>query len=792
MSGLTPFASCIARPDEGERRYPLEQHLLNVKQYMEEWVRASGIYREQQGLIQLMGLAGCCHDIAKSHRKWQAYIRSRSNNVKGPPHAPAGAFLFSYLAYHLLHARGEWRDYKRHWLWMIRDVADHHGRLKDLSEVAWVYKYEWNEMDLEGIEAFFKREYRELANVSISVSGLIEWIKEVRLHIRQVEWELFAQPDQTYMEAMRELQRLRHLSTGLIAGDRFDIVSTNNPMLTDEQLKRSNLHMDRYCNSKQLHRLANERKRAQHAILAQLAANPQRKMYTLEMPTGYGKTITSLKLAVWLAQQQRYHKIVYVAPYISILEQTAEVIRDAMDMAALEHHSLAVWDDDQIEQRTGKSQLTMESWAHEVVCTSFQQFGKAIFPKRAQDLLRRAFLQDSIILIDEPQIFSPEGWNLFLCGLESMAEQHNLRVIFLSATMPPFHEGLTTPPTPLRYKPEKTQERYEVWCQSESMDEQQLAAFLLGRHERKQAAILNTIEDAVRVHQWVTELAPEIDTRLVHGLMIPLHKKIAIRSIQHHLTDCRDHPLIVVSTQVLEAGVDVSFQHVARALPIMPSVVQAAGRVNRHGEAERGILTLFRFLRNGEKDTRSSIYRHHLLSITDDLLQRRQVWTESQMNELIETYYRTMFKENRFTASMNTILDAYRGEWSEVSKFEPFGQDLMRLPLFVPWQYDEAARCFLPEQFVRLQERFALFTPEKIYECYRDRDYWKRRDMAERKQFMILFNHYVLNVPVKVALDCVGKEDYLDNRIPYLEDTDAYDHWKGLIRHFDEVGDTII
>src|SRR5690606_1053029 len=105
-----------------------------------------------------------------------------------------------------------------------------------------------------------------------------------------------------------------------------------------------------------------------------------------------------------------------------------------------------------------------------------------------------------------------------------------------------------------------------------------------------QAAILNTIQDAYLVYQELIS-KPETsnhDIQLVHGLMIPIHKKIEIVKMEEKLKNIaagkENRPFIVVSTQVIEAGVDVSFHQVIRALPIIPSIVQAAGRVNRHGE----------------------------------------------------------------------------------------------------------------------------------------------------------------------------------------------------------------
>jgi CRISPR-associated helicase Cas3 len=798
------FDECIARPNDGERIYPLRDHLLGVKRYMEQWADKHPDLRQQPTLVRLMGLAGCCHDMAKAHWDWQHYIRNTDKMQSPVHHAPAGALLFSCLGYALLRQKGVWPDFYLYWYRLTRDIADHHGTLKALGDDGWQKTFSWDKMDLDGIMAFIHQEFAELRTVSINQQIMDKWVKSVSDLISRQELKRQNRPaTKKPIEVMNDLQLWRYMTTGLIAGDRFDIVPTNTVVLDAAMASQMGIRMEHFCRSQSDHPLAQERMAAQQAILRQLLENPDQRFYTLSMPTGYGKTVTALKIAQWFIEQQLCKKIIYVAPYISILEQTSNVIEQATGLRALEHHSLAIWDDSELspnpkaaaerpEQRTSGNQLVVESWAHEVVCTSFQQFSRAVFPKRAQDVLRRAFLQDSVILIDEPQIFRPEGWNTFLCGLESLANRCNLRVVFLSATMPPFHYGLVKSPVSLSYTPKQhARDRYQIHVQCEPMDENKLADAVVCRNELKQAVILNTIKDAYLVRQSILERNPSAEVFTVHGMMVPLHKRMVISRIEHHLKHRRDYPLIVVSTQVLEAGVDVSFEHLIRVLPILPSIVQAAGRVNRHAEmGAMGQMTVVPFLRHGQVDTRKAIYDRALSDLTDRLLLQKPIWTESEMNELIAEYYKLMFQQNSYTAGMNAIHQAYRGLWPELGQFEPFGADLYRLPLFIPWEYNEEEAKFLPETYVILRNQFGMKGPEQIYDCYWDKSYWKNRDANERRLFRVLFHYYTLNIPVKLALKLASKDDYILNRTPYYQD--VYDSECGLTQHFDSTYDSII
>ncbi len=780
----------------------------------------------EEPLHQLVGLAGLCHDLAKSHAEWQAYIVSDSIK-KGPTHAACGAFFFSYFGYHLLQETDRWDDDCVCWLWLTRDIADHHSQLHNLTDDRWLKRYDWDMYDLPGIETFIHEQYDTLCDVPCTEESFEVWIDEAEDAIEEAldaldlgydEWEA--------LQLMEELQKWRDLTTSLIAGDRFDVRTVDTVWLAPKQHRQHQRYLEQFCRENGNHPLATVRVKAQADIMAQLAQRADARFYTLEMPTGYGKTVTALKMGAWFGEQQGYRKIVYVAPYLSILEQTSHVIEEVLREKALEHHSLAVLDDDD-EQRAASSQLAMESWAHAIVCTSFQQFSKALFPRRSQDALRRAFLRDSVIIIDEPQIFNPEVWNLFLCGLEALASLVNLKVIFLSATMPPFHYGLSRRPAALTIEATAENDRYEL-IREEAKDEVSLTQFLLDRETRSQAAILNTIEDAYRVYHelkdalgWEGSEATEgvgightfgndeedkhwgvackdeggvdgerNDERqlfLLHGLMTPLHKSIAIEKVRAALAHSDGPPLYVVSTQVIEAGVDVSFRHVARALPILPSIVQAAGRVNRHAEGgKKGTITVFPFLRHGKTNTRTFIYAKALRQITDELIEAKPRWSESELTQLVQQYYEEMFRQNTYETVLAHIRSAYEGRWEELADFQPFGPDYLKLPLFVPWDPTDTERQWLPNKFVALQQKFDVFSGHEVYDRFADQSYMAKLSFDERKQFMILFGYYVLNVPVKKALQVASREDFLQQRVPCLYGNDAYDAQVGLKAPFEE------
>jgi CRISPR-associated endonuclease/helicase Cas3 len=609
------FANSLARPDS-----LLEGHLKDVKISIEKYLSKDYFAGYDPSLSKLASLAGLCHDMGKNHLNWQRYIIGEMR--KGPNHSDFGAFLFSYLGVYFLEKEDLWEKHKIEWIWLTRDIADHHSKLKNLSDDNWIKVYDWNKYDLSGIEGFVRKLYKELNDIVINWDELDKWVDKVDKYKEDANYSLFlSKKDKKSIEFSIEIQKWRILTTSLIMGDRFNVSDVESTWIDKTCNSKYINNINKFCKTKQGEALSDIRMKAQNDIMVQVKENPDSTFYTLCMPTGFGKTVTALKIATWFIENLNYKKIIYVAPYLSILEQTSNTIEETMGEKPLEHHSLAIIDND--EQRTGESQLWMESWAHSLICTSFNQFFKALFPVRAQDVLRRTFIKDSIIIVDEPQIFDPNVWNIFLHGVEGLSRLLNLKVIFVSATMPPFDYGLSKEPITLTIKSKGQKDRYTLHISKKIEDEISLANLCRKNEKGSQALILNTIEDAYRVYK---EISVE-NAYLLHGLMIPIHKKYIIEKIKNDLKN-KKYPISVVSTQVLEAGVDVSFEKIYRALPILPSIVQAAGRVNRHGEREKGIIYTFPFYRSSKRNTRDYIYPKELTTLTDKLLNRKDLWGE--------------------------------------------------------------------------------------------------------------------------------------------------------------------
>lgn len=750
--------------------------------------------KEEQTLLELACLS---HDIGKANMDWQSYIKG--NKMKGPTHSSAGAIFFSYLAYHWLDIHNQWDLYQWRWLTMFRDISDHHSYLKSISASDLFEPAPFHKMDMQGIEDWIFQLYPVFRDKGIYINEktldtwqtfhLSELIEEV--HDQHIEDSL--DRESTYKHMMETLQHMRQMTSILIASDRFDIKQVPDVRFQPpfETLKQ---HIQKYCEKGNHHPLANVRVEAQNKILSKWKEYQEEKFFTLEMPTGYGKTITSLKVAVECFINQNMSKILYVAPYLSILEQNAKEIGSALQVSTLDHHSMAILNNKLLEEEDDELlSLVTQSWANGVVCTSFVQFMKAIFPKRAQDTLRRIYLKNSVILIDEPQIMDAQVWNLFLMGLEGIAEQLNCKVVFISATMPPFTYGLSQKPVTLSVSSSINHSRYTLQQRS-PMNEEQCAKQLQERAVPSAVAIVNTIKDAIHVYNHLQKSEDEIHY-LIHGLMIPLHKNVQIRRIQESLEKVRDKKLKknvkVVSTQIIEAGANLSFHYMYRARAILPSIMQAAGRLNRHKELRDGLIETGAFIRNENgKESRQFVYPAGLCRITDELLSRKEIWKEHELEELVKEYYIQMFQENSYEAILQDIEKAADGNWEDLTRHAVFQEETRRLPVFIPWDWQPYQR-YIPEQLLSLIQDFHIRSPESIYELFLSPE---RRSWSVQKQkaFSKLFHLFVLQIPVNRALQLISQDDFIQYKIPKLEDSQAYHRENGLMSGVNEIDDFII
>ncbi|GJQ23439.1 CRISPR-associated helicase/endonuclease Cas3 [Candidatus Brocadia sapporoensis] len=322
-------------------------------------------------------------------------------------------------------------------------------------------------------------------------------------------------------------------------------------------------------------------------------------IFTLTVPTGGGKTLSSMAFALNHAVKHNKKRIIYVIPYTSIIEQTAEQFREIFNDAVVEHHSNVDVSDESRE--TVKSRLACENWDATVIVTTSVQFFESLFSNRSSRCRKLHNIVNSVVVLDEVQLLPPEYLNPLLRVMKELNQNYKVTFILSTATQPAFtlhksvdyqFEGLADAieiiQNPLLLH--KIFKRVEVHIPDDLLTPitwEDLTSEL-AQHPSV-LCIVNRRDDCRTVYDMMPGKGE--DTFHLSALMCGEHRSKVIGQIKQRLKD--KMPTRVISTQLVEAGVDFDFPIVYRAIAGLDSIAQAAGRCNREGRLEKGKVFVF-------------------------------------------------------------------------------------------------------------------------------------------------------------------------------------------------------
>ena len=319
-------------------------------------------------------------------------------------------------------------------------------------------------------------------------------------------------------------------------------------------------------------------------------------LFSLTVPTGGGKTLSSMAFALNHAQTHQKQRIIYVIPYTSIIEQTATIFREIFGESVIEHHSSL-----DLEKETPQSRLASENWDAPLIVTTNVQFFESLFAARGSRCRKLHNIANSVVILDEAQLMPPQFLESILKTMTLLKEHYGVTFVISTATQPalkpmrdPFGgvklQGLENVQEIMRNPEELYQnlERVQIRLPKDFQESQtwsEIAEELL--QYDSVLVIVNTRADAKELFR----LMPE-GTIHLSALMCGKHRSKIISEIKRRLKD--NIPTRVVSTQLVEAGVDIDFPVVYRAMAGLDSIAQAAGRCNREGKLpEKGKVVLF-------------------------------------------------------------------------------------------------------------------------------------------------------------------------------------------------------
>ncbi len=327
------------------------------------------------------------------------------------------------------------------------------------------------------------------------------------------------------------------------------------------------------------------------------AGESERGLFTLTVPTGGGKTVASLAFALHHARKHGMKRVIYVIPYTSIIEQNAAVFRDILgDENVIEHHSEAVLPAGE-DLRTAECRraLATENWDAPVIVTTAVQFFESMYADKPSKCRKLHNIADSVIIFDEAQMLPSGHLRPCVAAIANLVARFRATAVLCSATQPVLNDLFEeyAPGYPLTPIYEHTVPLYEalrrVTCRKlhDRLSSSELAEHLAA--ETQVLCVLNTRKAVQEVYRYL----PEEGRYHLSTLMYPAHRKAVLAEIRARLS--AGLPCRVVSTSLIEAGVDVDFPSVYRELAGLDSIVQAAGRCNREGKrpAQTSMVTVF-------------------------------------------------------------------------------------------------------------------------------------------------------------------------------------------------------
>jgi CRISPR-associated endonuclease/helicase Cas3 len=621
----------------------LKDHLREVGRGAENNVREAG----RPDLSAYAFLAGGLHDVAKYTDFFQSHLMGK--RVECSDHAKLSS-LIGLHASELLRKdpgalsgvpEGEVRA-ELYSVFVALAIYSHHGSLKGMK--SYLDVLEKVERDLNNFSSCIVRQYNDLRSKWNRVKEEVKWapdlppledLVEESIHVvRNVRRQSY-----TWREYFDGLM----IFSALIDADKHSASNINpppaQPVLPDP--------VSAHLNSLTSPNSEVGRMRDQLREWANRFTFDEKVVY-LVAPTGSGKTLAGT-LAGLKAGKRR---LIYSLPFISIIEQTAGVLSKVLgEERVLKFHHLAFaqrYDEGDLEAKL----MLAESWDSPVVVTTFESLVSTFLSPRNVDLKRFHNLANSALILDEVQAMPLEYLYLIWEGLREMSDHLKLKVLFMTATLP-LEEKRESPVT---YVPD----RYDVRVRDlqDFVDPETFAEGL----ELKESTMveMNTIASANKVFKVLKEGGERpffLSTRVV-----PKQRGERIERLGEKLR--RGEKVVLVTTQMVEAGVDLDFRRGYRDLGPLDSVIQAAGRVNRNYR-ERGVLELAR-VKRGERSDFSLVYgklsEELTLKVLEEFLRGRNGFSEREVPTLLEEYYREVrTRYNSFrTKEVEDVLEKIR------------------------------------------------------------------------------------------------------------------------------------
>lgn len=502
------------------------------------------------------------------------------------------------------------------------------------------------------------------------------------------------------------------------------------------------------------------------------------KVFSITSPTGTGKTYTGFFAALKLRELLGSHgKIIYSLPFTSIIEQNYNAIYSIFEDVRgfeknyssyiIKHHNLSniEYETEYMNYSRTQAELLIENWNSGIVVTTFVQLLETLIGSRNRMLKKLNSLQGSIIILDEVQAIDIKYFELVDYILEKASKYFDIRIIIMTATKPIIMTGaLELLEDNEKYFRMFNRTRIIPRTENITIDEF-IEFFKENLQDKSYMIVCNTIKESLIIYDKLLGL--DRDIYYLSTNILPIHRRDRIKRIKEKLDN--NKKLILVSTQVVEAGVDLDFDIVIRDLGPIDSIIQCAGRCNRNNRNDIGDVYVFSIVDDSGKKYGSFIYGNSIISISQDILKDKNQICEKEYFDIINEYFMKIKKNKSQQASKDYIesinnLNFSVGEYS-ISRFSLIKNNPEYIDVF--FVYDDTAE----KTFAQYSSLISIKNFDKKRELYLQ---------IERN-----LKDYIISIPRKYCKSFIEEKGMLI--LPREGIGQFYDENTGFIRDQDDI-----
>jgi len=510
------------------------------------------------------------HDIAKLKNNFQIYIRDTSNDKLDKNHSLLSAYFF------LLNSKFD----EIPTLFGFLAIVSHHGDVVNLMTLAReANKFFKNQKELEQWDevAGAAKNIKIYLGLSTKKDEFLNRAEKLRQYLVLSQYR--------HKFTYEDFINFKSLYSNLIYNDKFEAIFSI-PKQQSKDIPIDVLESD-------IKNLPPNKKRDTFRKFVLNNFDENYKLFTLTAPTGYGKTLTALNFALKFNKP----RIIYALPFTSIIDQTydivAKIYKSSDILVSKAHHKTMIGEENLTkEDRYSKIKFLMESFSGEINVTTLYQLIFALFGNKNKDNVKFNQLKNSVVIIDEAQAISYNFRKDFILLCEIISQRLGTIFIFMSATMPVIKSENFKEISNLDYFAK--QDRYVIKWLDIGGEDELLEKICEAASDKNTLVVVNTIKKA---QELFTKLRDKFSCFCLNGYMYDDHKRATTKAVKCAIDKSKIDPLaikiLLISTQSIEAGVDLDFDIGFREVSPISSIIQTAGRVNRHFGATRGELYVF-------------------------------------------------------------------------------------------------------------------------------------------------------------------------------------------------------